>query len=399
MPVTPHRSFMPVPYALAVSLFGLLFGPLFGAASAHAAVTAHTGHCTEPAGRSFQVSYTMDSQSSFVRVTDLQVRSSASQPWTPFNDGAGTFAKLEWWSGDTFHDLYFDPTPEGFSYPWVTLAIDQAGYDHWWVGRDGRTAILGQPVYSFLNPRVEFRSVGNAPLNRQADSCDVYLDTWTAGSGTAAKRVAHIGDSISDQMTPKLNQLNTAAGRKFFIDAQSGQSYQSMIGEARGIAGGLRLGVSTAPAVPDVLVIALGTNDVGSVYFNPDFNAWKTGLGWIVSRLLVDTANIGCRVVMTVRDAGRDPDKLDSRLASAADAYNTLIKQAVANNPARYRLVDWNALAANHRPGSPQEWFSLNPFSPPSQPEYDRTHPNAAGLTALSDEILQKTNACLTGTP
>ncbi|MBJ7347761.1 MAG: hypothetical protein JHC87_04215, partial [Thermoleophilaceae bacterium] len=204
----------------------------------------------------------------------------------------------------------------------------------------------------------------------------------------------HIGDSISDQMTPKVTQLNRTAGRKFFIDAQSGQSYRTMVGEARGIAAGIRDG--SAAVAPDIMVIALGTNDVASVpQAAADFANWKTGLGWIVARVLTDTANVKCRVVMTVRDAGRDPGATNTALANAADAYNALIKQTVTNNPTRYRLVDWNLMAATHRYGDAVPWFSVNPYVPATTPPtIDRTHPNAAGLTALSNEILKQEGLC-----
>jgi lysophospholipase L1-like esterase len=191
-------------------------------------------------------------------------------------------------------------------------------------------------------------------------------------------------------MAPRLNQLNFLAGRRYFIDPQSGQSYRSMIGEGRGIAGGIR-DASGAAVPPDVLVVALGTNDVGGAPFAADFNAWKTGLGWIVARFLIDTANVRCKMVMTVRDAGRDPGFQDPVLAAAADAYNQLIVQIVNKNPSAFRLVDWNQLAVTHRPMTPDEWFSVSPFSG----QYDRVHPNTRGLNALSDALFKAEQSCL----
>jgi lysophospholipase L1-like esterase len=367
---------------------------------AGAAVTSHSGTCAEPGGRTFKVDYTYDSQSAFVRATNILVRNAGGSTFVPFNDSTTLMSKMEWWSPNTFN-AFLNPTPEGYSFAFVTLALDQAGYDNWWGAQDGRANILAQPVYAFLNPRIEFRSA-NDPLKRGLDSCDIYLGTYTAGSGTSAPRVAHIGDSISDQMMPKLSQLNFNAGRQYFIDPQSGQSYQTMIGEGRGIAAGIR-DATGVPKRPDVLVIALGTNDVGGV--SGDFNSWKTGLSWILSRMLIDTANIPCRVLMTVRDSGRDqgqdPPKSDGSpgaswsnptLAAAADAYNQMIRDFVANNPTAFRLVDWNQMASTHRPGTTAEWFSLNPFAPTF---YDRTHPNTAGLDALSSAIIQAENSCL----
>lgn len=373
--ITPRRLHVCVLLSMLLAAASVVASP------AAATVTSHAGTCEQPDGRGFRVSYTYNSDNAIVQVTDMQTRTSSGAAWSNFGDYWGLVSKLEWWSPETFNSLFMTPPAGTYASPAVTLALDMDGYNRWWASVDQRSAILAQPVYAFLNPRVSFRNTGD-PLNREADSCDVYIGGYSAGSGGAAKRVAHVGDSISDQMAPELNRRNNGAGRKYWIDPQSGQSYRTMIGELRGINAGLRSGGDHVK--PDVLVMALGTNDVGGSLWATDFEAWKTGLGWIVARAMIDTSAINCRVVMTVRDMGRDPGYENTRLAQAADAFNTLIGDIVNANPAKYRLVDWNVLAAAHRPGSSVPWFTLP----------DRTHPNADGLNALRDAILSATTDC-----
>jgi hypothetical protein len=48
-------------------------------------------------------------------------------------------------------------------------------------------------------------------------------------------------------------------------------------------------------------------------------------------------------------------------------------------------------MASTHRPGTAAEWFSLSPFGG----GYDRTHPNTAGLDALSSALFRAENSCL----
>jgi lysophospholipase L1-like esterase len=366
---------------VATTLAASLLVGVFACQTAGAAITSNAGTCTEPSGQAYRVTYTYNSDNGIAQVTDMQIRSSASQPWSTFNDFWGLVSKLEYWTPNTFQQLFLDPPSGSYASPAITLALDMNGYNSWWGAADQRPAILGASVYTFLQPRVEFRSTGD-PLDRKADSCDIYLNGYSAGSGSAPKKVAHVGDSISDQMAPELNRRNNLAGRKYFIDPQSGQSYASMIGELRGIAGGLRSGSTTVK--PDILVMALGTNDVGGALYASDFNAWKTGLGWTLARALIDTAAVQCRVVMTVRDMGRDPGYENTRLADAADEYNSQITTAVNNDPTHMKLVNWNSLAATHRPNSAVPWFTTA----------DRTHPNVAGLNALTSEILAKTGTC-----
>lgn len=366
-------------------MLGLLLTVASGGAGA--ATTTHVGECAEPSGRIFRVTYSFDTDPNnpVAQVTSIQVQNSGASSFTTYNDDSTTTSRLEVWSPTTFDDLFLHPGSDGFSSPAVTLALDSNGYATWWINRDGPAAILAQPAYTFLNPRVEFRTNTNV-LDRGADSCDIFLVAHTTTSGNAA-RVAHIGDSISDQMAPQLVKLN--ASRRYFIDPQSGQSYRTMIGEARGITAGIR--DSQDPNGkrfrPDVLVIALGTNDAGAVTLNrsQDFNAFTTGLSWIVARMLIDTDAVACRVLMTVRTIGKDADAPDDLLARAEDAFNGMIRKVVSDNPTRFRLVDFEKMSDDHRPGSSVPWFTTA----------DRTHPTTPGLTALSDEIVKQTNSCL----
>jgi lysophospholipase L1-like esterase len=364
---------------------------LVAASGAQAVVSQQTGICTQSTGKSFKVIYNYDSSNQIVQVTDMQQRASATSAWVTFTDVWGLVSKLEWWSSNTFDKLFIHPDFAPYASPAVTLALDSTGYADWWAAVDQRTDILARPVYAYLNPRVEFRSNGT-PLDRGADSCDVYLGNYSAGSGTAPKRVAHIGDSISDQMAPELAKWNNLIGRQYFIDPQSGQSYTTMLGEARAIAGGVRTdpGGAGSHQLPNAMVIALGTNDVvrGKNYpVQADFNLWQYGMTIDVNNLLDATSAVSCRVVMTVRDQSVDvpaPTQA-ATFHQAAVAYNDLIKAKVNANPTGLKLADWAATSATHAVGSGAPWFTAS----------DHTHPNAAGLAALTSLILDTEQLCL----
>ena len=370
--------------------------------NATAQISSEVAQCSEPDGTTYRVSYHLDPRGVFgpqIDVDRIEVSARPEGPFSTYRDDARTRARLESWTPATF-DALFLQQPDAFSFPFVTLALDVQGYRQWWVNADGVDAIRSSPRVTYLNPRLQLRtprSTANPAdpddlLSRGSDRCTVYLGSYAGAAGGA--RVALLGDSIGDQMAPRLFQR--LSDRRFFFDAQSGQGFQSMLGEARGVAAGVRDPDGSGPFVPDVLVAELGTNDAGGFLLRPSETAdqFELRVALVLLRYLFDTQGVPCRVLMTVRTSGADPAPFGNpRLLVAQRRLNALIRSIVSGDPDAFRLVDFEAMSETHRPGGADSWFDPPLFGPPGS--IDTVHPNAAGLRALADEITAQVAACV----
>ncbi len=388
-------------FAIITSLLALACNSdLSSEQSSEPAGRVQTGTCSEPDGRAYRVTYQLGSTSedeARIQVVNLEYRSAPDAAYGPFVDDADTFARLESWTPATIEGL-FSRLNDGFAFPFVTLAFDQAGYEMWWEDVAGRDAILMTSRSPRSNPRIQFRSRRRTPtetdpedrLGRTRDRCNVYLGCYAGPAETA--RVAFLGDSIGVQMASRLVEQFT--DRQLFLDVQSGQSLLSMLAAARGIAAGIRDPAARGPSIPDVLVLELGTNDVYGSPPNETLDQFEQRVADTLRRMRSATAPIPCRVFMTVRTAGADQAPWgDARLLARQRKLNQLIRAVVASDPSRLRLIDFEKLSDPHRPGSADPWFEEGFFMQPG--EIDTVHPNAAGLTALSDEIAAQIAACL----
>lgn len=364
---------------LLVTLMLAVFAIVLPAGSANAATTT----CTQPDGFQFRTDWTR--ANGLTDVTDLKMRSSSSDPWASYTDFWGRVSKLEWWTPDSFTSLF---THAGdWNHPAATLYFDLPSYAHWYGAADQRADVLATKVFEFLSPRVSNRDNGS-PLVRNADLCDNFLSDWRTGTGP---RVAIAGDSITVQMTKRFNALTDW---RPFIEPQSGQAFSSMQGELRGMAAGIRDPNTGAQTRPDALVLALGTNDAGSIAGRPtqaERDNALIGFGWNLARVLIDTDAVQCRVLVTTHESGW------RRVNGGAPEYLPILKQARKDVNAKIRdaaaadpdieLVDWAQMSSTHG------WY--NPASGvPWYPDGDPTHPNPAGLEKLSDALHDAAVGC-----
>lgn len=355
------------------------------AAAPAADAATHSAACTEPDGRSFRVTYESDVPAAgLVQARNLQTKAAGSSTWTTFGDFWGDVSNLTWWTPSTATAFLGTADP----HPAITLywAGDVTSFHTAYGNVDQRAAVLGQPVYGVLQPRVTRRSTGD-PSIPEADSCSVFLTGYNRGSSSAAKRLAVIGDSITVQMHAKLRAKN--ASRMLFQEPQSGRNFGSILGELRGMVGGLRNPYTGVHQRPDALVMAMATNDAGRIAGSADAQAAKTGFGWIFARALIDTGAVGCRVLVTTWASALEPGYPHAgaaRLADAQQHVNGELRKAAAGSAGRIRLVDWAAIAKGRGPNSGAGRYYEST---------DWTHPNAAGIDRMSTEITAAVNGCL----
>jgi len=153
------------------------------------------------------------------------------------------------------------------------------------------------------------------------------------GCGSGGTDVGVVGDSITVQLTPFLEQ---AADGEFSLElaAVSGATVGDMVDDAAVV----------AAAGPDVLVVNLGSNDVIQGV-PPERSAAD------LERLLAQFSGVRCLVLVTVNEAMFSD--AEGFLTDRAVATNTALGEVAARRGAV--VVDWNELLATQRalPGTP----------------------------------------------
>jgi len=158
-----------------------------------------------------------------------------------------------------------------------------------------------------------------------------------------------------------------------------------MKGEIRGLASGLVDSTTDEQTKPEVMVMALGTKDadaIAALATQPERDAAVTTMRSNIDQALSATSGVQCRIVVTTHETGYLPNGTYSTpLKDARLAVNAKLR-AVANASASVDIVDWGYLSAGHgaHEAAGTRWYE------PS----DRENPNPAGLTALSNAIINK---------
>ena len=360
------------PLLAMVALALACIGFMSAAGSARAASTV----CTQPDGFQFRADWTRSN--GILDVTNLRMRANSGAAWSNYTDTWGRVAKMEWWTGETLEGLLtHDDGP--WNSVWTTGSWDQAHYDAAYGHVDQRADILATGIYPFLSARISTRTNGS-PFVHDADQCNVFLSDWSTASGP---RVAITGDSLTVQMTKR---YLTSSGWRSFVEPRSGAKFATHLGEIRGLAAGIRDPNTGAQTPPDALVMAFGTNDSEDISNQPDEaarDAALTGFNWIFARALMDTADVQCRVLLTVHESGwrkngNGQTYYDAEFKEARQEVNAVFRAAAANDPS-IELVEWAGMSAKHGWFEPAEeaWF----------PSGDPSHPNGAGLTAMSNAV------------
>jgi lysophospholipase L1-like esterase len=152
-------------------------------------------------------------------------------------------------------------------------------------------------------------------------------------------RVAIAGDSMTglaiDEIEAKFHpELQTV------IDAQNGQRIDQMLAEIEAM-------VTNPLGKPDVMILALGTNDM--IQENPN---WRESLDQMIALV----ADIECVVLVGVNEA-TDRSRGNNTLVS--EGLNSALDDLAASNPDKYKRAHWL-----EKYDWEEEWIAQNPDGP-----------------------------------